>query len=240
MSEAAEAARKAAIDKEIRSLDTTLRIKWKGKKHVFEADELSNIFKSYGEIDSCISKKQGSAVITFRSIKGAYAAMKAFERRDKGLEVFTISWAAGEEPAIVASVRSKATPPITTTTTTTTTAATPSTSAFSSVPTPRAHFGLQPAFNVSTSTPYTPNSSSAFAGAAGASFNGFPSLVPSFAAPSTFLDDYEAATLAKLKNKDNERKRLAEEMMRQDQEEEELLQATKAAGEEVKDKKQKV
>ncbi|KAK3814460.1 MAG: hypothetical protein J3Q66DRAFT_37924 [Benniella sp.] len=229
MSEAAQAARKAAIDKEIRSLDTTLRIKWKGKKHVFETDELSNIFKSYGEIDSCLSKKQGSAVITFRSIKGAYAAMKAFERRDKGLEVFTISWATGEEPA---SVRSKATPPITTTTT----AATPSTS----VSTPRTHFGLQPAFNVSTSTPYIPNSSSAFAGAAGASFNGFPSLVPSFAAPSTFLDDYEAATLAKLKNKDNERKRLAEEMMRQDQEEEELLQETKAAEEEVKDKKQKV
>jgi len=129
---------------------------------VFETDELSNIFKSYGEIDSCLSKKQGSAVITFRSIKGAYAAMKAFERRDKGLEVFTISWAAGEEPDVAASVHSKATP---------------STSAFSSVPTPRTHFGLQPAFNVSTSTPYIPNSSSAFAGAAGASFNGFPSLV---------------------------------------------------------------
>lgn len=206
MTEAAEAARKAAIDstwkfypvqrrspprsdmtilvnspifpkivfiEEIRSLDTTLRIKWKGKKHVFETDELSDIFKSYGEIDSCLSKKQGSAVITFSSIKGAYAVMKAFERQDKGLEAFTISWAAGEEPAIVASVRSKATPPTTTTTTTTT----PSASAFSSMPTTRTHFGLQSAFNVSTSTPYIPNSPSAFAGASGASFNGFPSQV---------------------------------------------------------------
>jgi len=35
------------------------------------------------------------------------------------------------------------------------------------------------------------------------------------------VDDYEAATLARMRNKDNERKRLAEEMLRMDQEEEE-------------------
>lgn len=37
------------------------------------------------------------------------------------------------------------------------------------------------------------------------------------------MDGYEAATLARMKNKDNERKRLAEEILRMDQEDEERL-----------------
>ena len=57
-----------------------------------------------------------------------------------------------------------------------------------------------------------------------------------FNVAAPLVDDYEAATLARMKNKDNERKRLAEEMLRMDREEEERLMAQAAE----KDKKQKV
>ncbi|KAF9922316.1 hypothetical protein BGZ65_009691, partial [Modicella reniformis] len=54
------------------------------------------------------------------------------------------------------------------------------------------------------------------------------------------MDDYEAAIFAQIKNWKNERKRLAEEMKKQELEEEkEHPQARKATEEEVKDKKQK-
>jgi predicted outer membrane protein len=57
-----------------------------------------------------------------------------------------------------------------------------------------------------------------------------------FNVTAPLADDYEAATLARMKSKDNERKRLAEEMLRMDREEEERLMAQAAE----KDKKQKV
>lgn len=225
MSEAAEAARKAAIEKESKSLDTTLRIKWNKKKHSFETDTLSNIFKKYGEVDKCLSKKPGSAVISFHSIQGAYAAMKAADKQDKDLEPFTVSWAAGEEPAIVASVRSNISSTSSTNTTSTTS------KSATSIPPARTHLTHSQAFNVSADAPYVPKFSAPAFGGEGVPSFGFSPQVPSFGAPSTFLDDYETATLAKLKNRENERKRLAEEMMKQDQEEEE---------EEEKEKKQKV
>ncbi|KAF9994672.1 DnaJ (Hsp40), sub C, member 17, partial [Modicella reniformis] len=93
ISEAVAVSKQAAINEESKSLDTTLRIKWKKKKHTFDTDELSNLFKPYGEIDSCLSKNQGSALISFKTITGAFAVMGAFEREDKKLEGFTISWA---------------------------------------------------------------------------------------------------------------------------------------------------
>lgn len=43
------------------------------------------------------------------------------------------------------------------------------------------------------------------------------------------MDDYEAATFARVKSRENERKRLAEEMLRMDREEEERLKAQQEA-----------
>ncbi|KAF9384936.1 DnaJ (Hsp40), sub C, member 17 [Podila verticillata] len=211
---AASAARQAARDEEATSLDATLRIKWKKKKHTFEPQELEAVFEKFGPIDSCLSMKPGSAVVSFKALTGAFAAMKAHEREVSELEPFTVSWAAGVEPVLVANLRSKEkSQPATTPTT-----STPP----SSVSTPK------PAFNVaSVGAP----AFSAPAFGSGTSFAGFPPSIPGFRPPPTFnvaqdapfVDDYEAATLARMKNKDNERKRLAEEILRMDQEEEERL-----------------
>ncbi|KAG0040949.1 DnaJ (Hsp40), sub C, member 17 [Podila clonocystis] len=212
--DAASAAKQAARDEEATSLDATLRIKWKKKKHTFESQDLEAIFGKFGPIDSCLSRNPGSAVVSFKVLTGAFAAMKAHEREASELEPFTVSWAAGTEPALVANLRSNekspsATPPSRT--------STPS----SSASTPK------PAFNIAPAAP----TFSVPAFGSGSSFGGFPSSIPSFRPPPTFsvaqdvpfVDDYEAATLARMKNKDSERKRLAEEILRMDQEEEERL-----------------
>ncbi|KAG0336452.1 DnaJ (Hsp40), sub C, member 17 [Podila humilis] len=183
--EAVAAARQASRDEQAKSLDTTLRIKWKKKKHSFESSELEAIFGKYGPIDSCLSRNQGSAVISFKTLAGAFAAVKAHEKGVSDLEPFSISWAAGGEPAVVANLRLNETK-----------AASPShspssTPAFNAQQIPS--FGPPPIFNVGNEVP--------------------------------LVDDYEAATLARMKSKDNERKRLAEEILRIDQEEEEDKEA---------------
>ncbi|KAF9323340.1 DnaJ (Hsp40), sub C, member 17, partial [Linnemannia elongata] len=226
LSQAAEAVRQAARN-EATSLDTTLRVKWKKKKQELGTEELTEIFKKFGSIDSCLSKKQGSALISFKTLTGAFTTMAASERGDKDLEAFTVSWAGGSEPALVSSLRAKS---VSSPSTTLSTAASTPTSVSSPQSAPR------PAFNVAPSSVFT----AAF-GSSTKGFAGFPSDIPSFAPPPVFnvaaplTDDYEAATLAKMRNKDNERKRLAEEMLRMDQEEEERLMALAAE----KDKKQK-
>ncbi|KAF9123501.1 DnaJ (Hsp40), sub C, member 17 [Mortierella sp. 14UC] len=228
LSLAADAVRRAARNEEAASLDTTLRIKWKKKKQELGPEELTEIFKKFGAIDSCLSKKQGSALISFKTLTGAYATMAASERGDKDLEAFTITWAGGSEPPLVASLRAKnASSP----------SSTPSTTASTPTSTSSPKSAPRPAFNVAPSSAFTP----AF-GSSTTTFAGFPLDIPSFAPPPIFnvaaplVDDYEAATLARMKSKDSERKRLAEEMLRMDREEEERLQAQAAE----KDKKQKV
>ncbi|KAF9926267.1 DnaJ (Hsp40), sub C, member 17 [Linnemannia zychae] len=231
LSQAAEAARQAAKDEEATSLDTTLRVKWKKKKQEFSEEDLTNIFKKFGAIDSCLSIKQGLGVISFKTITGAYAAISASEKGDKNLEAFTISWAGGSEPALASSLRAKNT--LSSSSTSSTSASTPT-----SAPSPQR--APRPAFNVAPGSTFTPAFGSSTNG-----FSGFPSnvsVIPSFTPPPVFnvavplIDDYEAATLAKMKSRDNERKRLAEEMLRMDKEEEERLR-TEAA---EKEKKQKV
>ncbi|KAF9111359.1 DnaJ (Hsp40), sub C, member 17 [Mortierella sp. AM989] len=146
-----------------------------------------------------------------------YVAMKAFEREDKDLEAFTIAWAAGVEPMVISTMRAKEDSSLPKSASPSGSGSPPS-SAAKSIP--------QPAFNVATSAAFTP----AFSTPA---FTGFSSQIPSFSSPpafgtaAPFVDDYEAATLAKMKSKDNERKRLAEEIMRRDQEEEERLQSSR-------------
>ncbi|KAF9279980.1 DnaJ (Hsp40), sub C, member 17 [Mortierella alpina] len=231
LQEAVVAAKQAARDEETTSLDTTLRLKWKKKKHAFESEELVNIFKSYGTIDSCLSKNQGSALVSFKTITGAYAAMKAHDNEDKALEAFTITWAGGVEPNLVSNLRASE-------------SSTSGATAAMNTNTPSAS-KRQPnpptlAFNVST--PATPAFSTPAFGGSGTSFGSFPAHIPSFGAPPSFnvatpaVDDYEAATLARMRSKDSERKRLAEEMLRMDREEEERLQAQAATD----NKKQKV
>ncbi|KAF9967394.1 DnaJ (Hsp40), sub C, member 17 [Mortierella alpina] len=220
LQEAVAAAKQTARTEETTSLDTTLRLKWKKKKHTFESDALLDIFKNYGTIDSCLSKNQGSALMSFKTITGAYAAMKAYDNKDQALEAFTITWAGGVEPNMVSSLRGSES-----------SSSGATTAAMSSNPAPTAT-KREPnpptlAFNVST--PATPAFSTPAFGGSGTSFGSFP--IPSFGAPPSFnvatpvVDDYEAATLARMRSKDSERKRLAEEMLRMDREEEERLQA---------------
>ncbi|KAI1315183.1 DnaJ (Hsp40), sub C, member 17 [Mortierella claussenii] len=232
LADVAAEARLAARDAETKSLDTTLKIIWKKKKHTFDTDMISDIFKTYGSVDSCLSNKPGKALISFKTLTGAYAAMKASEREDEELAAFTITWAAGVEPIAVSTLRAKER------TSTSSGTSSPSGSVSSSSSTSKSKSSLPvSAFNITASASFTPAfSTPAFAGAQ-PSFGGFPSQIPSFTPPpafgtaASFVDDYEAATLAKMKIRDNERKRLAEEMMRLDQEEEERLQ--------TKDKKAK-
>ncbi|KAF9950930.1 DnaJ (Hsp40), sub C, member 17 [Mortierella alpina] len=222
LQEAVAAAKQTARDEETTSLDTTLRIKWRRKKHTFASEELADIFKSYGTVDSCLSKNQGSALVSFKTVTGAYAAMKAHENEDKVLEAFTITWAGGVEPNLVSSLRGSESS--TSGATTATINTNPSPSASKSQPSPPTL-----AFNVGTTA--TPAFSTPAFGGSGTSFGSFPAHIPSFGSPPSFnvatpvVDDYEAATLARMRNKDSERKRLAEEMLRMDREEEERLQA---------------
>ncbi|KAF9542060.1 DnaJ (Hsp40), sub C, member 17 [Mortierella hygrophila] len=228
LSQASKAVQQAARDEEATSLDTTLRVKWKKKKQELGTEELTEIFKKFGVIDSCLSKKQGSALISFKTLTGAFTTMAASEKGNKDLEAFTVSWAGGSEPALVSSLRAKnASSP----------SSTPSTAASTPTSTSSPQSAPRPVFNIAPSSAFTP----AF-GSSAKGFAGFPSDIPNFAPPPIFNvaaplgDDYETATLARMKNKDNERKRLAEEMLRMDREEEERLMTLAAE----KDKKQKV
>ncbi|KAF9898186.1 hypothetical protein BX616_004376 [Lobosporangium transversale] len=146
--------------------------------------------------------------------------MKAFEREEKELLPFTITWAAGVEPIAVSTLRSKEK-----------SSSTPSSTSNSLSTSSTAGSDLPPsAFNVGFGTSFTP----AFGGArSDFGFSQAPSFAtpPAFSGSAAFADDYEAATLAKMKSRDLERKRLAEEMMRQDQEEEDHLRLSQESKE---------
>ncbi|KAF9428627.1 DnaJ (Hsp40), sub C, member 17 [Podila epigama] len=216
-------ARQAAVDAEATSLDTTLRVKWKKKKNEYDQNELRSIFQKFGPIDSCLSKKQGSALVSFTTLTGAIAAMKAFETNSQDLDGFTLSWASGNAPStdsikeLNGSIKSTVGP--------------------SSEPVLTSSSTTKPAFS-------TPASSTPAFGSA-SSFGGFPFEIKSLGptlnfmdAPSApFSDDYEAATLARMRNKDIERKRLAEEILRKDQEEAEEEQARMASQADKRQKK---
>ncbi|KAG0057584.1 DnaJ (Hsp40), sub C, member 17 [Gryganskiella cystojenkinii] len=221
LSEAMEASRRAAVDQEVQSLDCTLTVTWSKKKHTYETEELKSIFEKFGSVDSCLSRKQGKAVVAFSELTGAYSVMRAQEQGQEDLAQFTIGWAGKEEPAAVTYLRAKST-----SRSTTPTSPSPSMSDSGSSRSVKSAFntsGFKPAF----STP---------AFGSGRSFGPPATSIPSFGAIPSFnmsrelppVDDYEAATLARMRSKDNERKRLAEEMLRMDREEDERLQAQQA------------
>ncbi|KAG0240165.1 DnaJ (Hsp40), sub C, member 17 [Actinomortierella wolfii] len=201
----------AAKEASITSLDSTLRIKWKKKKYTFEADQLKEIFGKYGQIESCLSKNQGSAVISFQSVVGAHAVMRAQEKGSESLKLFDINWAGGSEPAFVASLKAQER---------NNTSNKSSGSSGTSSPSPLS----------APSTPAFGSGTSSFGSRS--AFPSFSAGIPAFAPPPIFgsapsfsnappIDEYEVATLAKMKAKDLERKRLAEELLRQDKEDEE-------------------
>ncbi|KAF9582886.1 DnaJ (Hsp40), sub C, member 17 [Lunasporangiospora selenospora] len=164
--------------------------------------------------DSKERKSKAEAEL-LRQAEEMYAAMRAHEREDKTLESFTLAWAGGSEPEAVSQLRAKngvegssnkATPPP------------PRTAPAFSVPKPT--FNTNPVYKPAFNAP-------AFGYRQG--FAAFSSTIPTFGAPPKFdmsretplLDDCEEAMLAKARSRANERKRLAQEMLRQDQEEEE-------------------
>ncbi|KAF9972568.1 DnaJ (Hsp40), sub C, member 17 [Actinomortierella ambigua] len=210
----------AAREASFTSLDSTLRVKWKKKKYTYEADQLKEIFGKYGKIESCLSKNQGSAVISFHSIPGAYAAIRSQQKGSEALKPFDISWAGGSEPAIVASLKTQEKSSTNGKSSGSSLAPSSSSSSPPSAPTTPAFGSGIPSFG----------SKSAFAS--------FSADIPAFAPPPIFgsapsfssappIDDYEIATLARMKAKDLERKRLAEELLRQDKREEEQESAGK-------------
>ncbi|KAF9152612.1 DnaJ (Hsp40), sub C, member 17, partial [Actinomortierella ambigua] len=205
----------AAREALIVSLDSTLRVKWKKKKCTFDEDQLRAIFGKFGQIESCLCRNQGSAVISFQSIPGAYAAMRAQQKGSEALKPFEISWAGGSEPAIVASLKAQEKNSTNIKSTGSNQSTTPS---------------LSPSRLSAPTTPAFGSGISAFGSKS--SFSSFSTDIPTFNPPPIFgsapsfpgappIDDYEIATLAKMKAKDMERKRLAEELLRQDQEEDE-------------------
>lgn len=52
-------------------MDCTLKLKWKKKKKTFETSELEEIFQKFGPVDTVVLKKQGNALVAFKSIVGA-------------------------------------------------------------------------------------------------------------------------------------------------------------------------
>ncbi|KAF9433777.1 DnaJ (Hsp40), sub C, member 17 [Entomortierella beljakovae] len=197
------------------ALDTTLKLTWKKKKHTFDTGMLTDRFKKYGEIDSCLSKNAGSALISFKTQTGA--------SQDEELQEFNITWAGGKEPSSISNMRARddTSSQSRTATSSSIPKSTPVMKAFASAPVSAFNIGAKftPAFSI-------PGREKGF--------GGISAQVPSFSPPSalgnnrtSILDNEEAATFAQIKkiNKDSERKRLAEEMIRQDLEEEERDQS---------------
>ncbi|KAI9595839.1 DnaJ domain-containing protein [Syncephalis fuscata] len=107
------AANKAAASETVASkdTDTTLKVRCKLKKQLFTEESLTKLFGHYGELEHVLisTKKKKSALVAFKTINGAHAAMTKADLPDSPLEPFTLSWAGGEEPALVQQL--KQTPP---------------------------------------------------------------------------------------------------------------------------------
>ncbi|ORY02600.1 DnaJ-domain-containing protein [Basidiobolus meristosporus CBS 931.73] len=80
--------------------DCTLKVKWKKKVVQHDSDSLQRLFSKFGDVSNVISTKQGSALIVFKSIVSAHAAVTS-QKTDPVLEPFKISWLYDTEPEIV-------------------------------------------------------------------------------------------------------------------------------------------
>ncbi|KAF9530237.1 DnaJ domain-containing protein [Crepidotus variabilis] len=102
-------------------LDTTVRIKYSFKAHpsLTTAENVAAFVARFGAADESSivlsstlkgkktdkAPKTGTALIPFKQIGDAFAAVCASERKELGMEGVKISWVKGEEPAILSWLR---------------------------------------------------------------------------------------------------------------------------------------
>ncbi|RUP47299.1 hypothetical protein BC936DRAFT_145897 [Jimgerdemannia flammicorona] len=182
-------------------LDCTLKVKWKRKRHTLDSADLESIFSVFGPVDSVAvsSKKQGSALVVFKTVVAAHAALTSMGTNPRLNSFESIDWAAGVEPAIVKKMNASP-------------AAVSSAGADAATPAPsRPVFAA--AATSSSSSSFFPSAPPSFA-----SFGAAPSF-PSFASAPPINDDYETMTLMKMRRA--ERDRLEKEIREKDAAEEE-------------------
>lgn len=96
------------------NLDTTIRLKWSlgSRPDLTDTTSISGALRQFGTVDSSDilvslkpsppkKPKRGTAVIPFRQVGDAFAAVCASGREDLGLKDVEISWAEGKEPPLI-------------------------------------------------------------------------------------------------------------------------------------------
>ncbi|KAJ9065012.1 DnaJ (Hsp40), sub C, member 17 [Entomophthora muscae] len=98
-------ARLNELEAQLKSSDTTLKIRWKRKIEDHNVGSLTRIFSDFGTIDHIIpsSKKPGTALISYTSVVGPHAVMNASVTNSEKLSAFEISWAnaSRQQPPLV-------------------------------------------------------------------------------------------------------------------------------------------
>ncbi|KAK7460582.1 hypothetical protein VKT23_009303 [Stygiomarasmius scandens] len=101
----------------LESTDTTVRVKWTVSDHpeLTTPKDIASLFSSFGEIDTdsiVVSlkppkkapqkpPKHGTALIPFKKIGDAFAAVCASGRPERGMKNIEIGWIGGKEPQIL-------------------------------------------------------------------------------------------------------------------------------------------
>lgn len=96
------------------ALDTTIRLKWSLNSHpsLTNTESISSLLLQFGGTDITEvlvslkpappkKPKRGTAVVPFRQIGEAFAAVCASGREDLGLKDIEITWAEGKEPPLI-------------------------------------------------------------------------------------------------------------------------------------------
>lgn len=96
------------------TLDTTIRLKWTltSYPNLTDSESISKLLHQFGGTDNgdiLVSlkpappkkPKRGTAVVPFRQIGDAFAAVCASGREDRGLHGVEIDWAEGREPPLI-------------------------------------------------------------------------------------------------------------------------------------------
>ncbi|KAI8048798.1 DnaJ domain-containing protein [Syncephalis plumigaleata] len=85
--------------------DATLKVRCKSKKETLTEEQLTKLFSVYGELEHVLisskASKKKSALVAFKTVAGAHAAMIKADLPGSPLAAFSLSWAGGEEPALV-------------------------------------------------------------------------------------------------------------------------------------------
>ena len=194
-------------------LDRTVSVRWrrKGEGEKIDGNMLRDMFKQYGKIQETVFRKAGedkkiqSGLIVFESILGAHAAVRgAPDNKDAAFKpIKSVNWASGKEPDISGMPKEPATPPPPALPKKSSAPTTPGVSSFPGSP-------ARPAFIPSAGTPRDRlRKVPSFA-----SFGGTPQKVSAQAAAAA-SPDYESITLMRMR--DAERKRIEEELRKQEE-----------------------